>query len=350
MICALADFGCGVGGSGIPSSAATESPYQPVGPNGEIRGEPNFAKLVNAFPQARAKMVPWAGFWFPYLDNGIADAATLYESAHGSSGATSWETTNHGPGSPGVQSWFGHCNGWAAAACFYREPREIVSAGGVTFSPGEQKALLSEISMEVNADFFGQKNSTNDPNDPTFQDIFPDQFFLVFMNIVGNGQNLVIDRYTGDQIWNQPIAGYILSPVTPADDLGADPSAPGVFRTNVTLQVWWASDGVDSEHLSVPFDFQDNASYESRIYRFEVWTDAPVRFGPDGKLLSSGNVILTHQGSTVYGGAWKMGSSDLLDSHPDFIWFPHSIAPADPAHTYANPRLDRAWILQNLQR
>ena len=313
----------------------------PIGPNGELRGEANFAAIMKNLSRGQASVTPWAGSWWPYLSGGTSDADLKYESAHGASGAVSWELSHHGPSIPGVQDWWGHCNGWAAAATLYPEPRAPLNVGGVKFTIGDQKALLSEVAMEVNADFFGQRNDSNDPNDPTFQDVFPDQFFLVASNILGKGHQLIIDRYTGSQVWNQPLAGFITSAVTPDDYLGADPSAPGVYRVMVTTQIWWASDAVDTEFVTEPFNYADSDSFESRTFRYEVWLDAPLTFDRSGNIADSGNVILARQGETVTGGAWRNANLSLLNSYPDYMWIAHSISASTG---FSNPDIDSAWV------
>ena len=54
-------------------------------------------------------------------------------------------------------------------------------------------------------------------------------------------------------------------------------------------------------------------------------------FGPDGKIASSGNVIVTHPDQYYYGGAWKMGEGEMVDVWPDYMWVPYSAAALDRA-------------------
>src|SRR5207302_643581 len=82
-------------------------------------------------------------------------AAAKYDQAHGPSGAQSWELGHHGTTVPGLQNWWGHCNGWAAAAVLFGEPHATVPVAGTAFGIADQKSLLSEIAMEVDAGFFG---------------------------------------------------------------------------------------------------------------------------------------------------------------------------------------------------
>ena len=332
-------------GNRSDNTTGRQSPYPRVEPNGAIRGETNFAVLINNYSSGQANPAPWAGYWWSYQTNGTSAAERKFESASGQSGAYSWEMQHHSATSLGVQPWWGHCNGWTAASVLFREPTKPRTVNGVEFSVGDQKALLSEVAMEVNADFFGRRNDDDDPSDPTFQDVFPDQFFLVLTNFLGNGIPVIMDRYTGSQVWNQSLAGYKIAPVVPFDVLPSDPSAPDVTRVNLTTTVWWARDDVQPDSVSVPFDFADSASYQSRTYQFELWLDAPIQFDSEGKIASSGNVVLNRNGQTVEGGVWKYGidttAPNPLESHPDYLWIVHSLAPSSG---FANPALDQGWV------
>jgi hypothetical protein len=203
--------------------------------------------------------------------------------------------------------------------------------------------------MEVNADFFGRRNDDDNASDPTFQDVFPDQFFLVLTNYLGNGLPVIMDRYTGSQVWNQSLAGYKTNPITPLDILPTDPSAPDVTRVHMVTTVWWAADNVAPEWITAPFDFTDSTSYQSRTYEYELWLDAPIQFDENGKVASSGNVVLNRSGQTVEGGAWINGETtpalNPMESHPDYLWVVHSLAPATG---FANPLLDQGWVTHNL--
>jgi hypothetical protein len=329
-------------GGGTPGGGgSTTPPYPGVMPNGEIHGEGNFANLVKKYATGKPKSQPWAGYWWPYSQGGTSDATSLYDRARPGSGATSWELSNHGPQVPGIQSWYGHCNGWSAAAVMYQEPRATTSADGVSFTVADQKSLLSELAMEVNADFFGTRNDDNNPSSPSFQDVAPDVFFLVMTNYLGNGLGVVIDRYTGNQVWNQPVAGYQIAPITKSDYLGASPAAPGVYRVMVSTQIWWGRDDVQGGHLTEPFAFADTDSFESRTLRFEIWLDAPLVFDGAGAITSSGQVIVGRQGNTAVGGVWRTEGLELVNSHPDYIWVPHN---PTPSTGYSNPHIDPTWL------
>jgi hypothetical protein len=335
----IALVSCGSGDEGDPGEAG----YQPIpapGTLGEV--EKNFASIMSGWSRAQATRTPWAGYWWPYTDNGIAGPASKYDSAIGGGGAASWERSHHGSSVPNLQDWFGHCNGWAAAAVLTTEPRSPKAVRNIQFGVGDQKALLSELGMEVDGDFFGtRQNGANDNSSLSFQDVFPNQFFLVLTNYIGRGFPLIIDRYTGNQVWNHPVAAYEISPVTRDDYLGADPSAPNVHRVLVSMKIWWVRDDVNGSHLTEPFAFNDGPSYESRVLRGEIWLDGAPEFDSTGALRRSGDVILPRQGNFVLGGAWRNGGLPASNSHPDYIWRPTRFKKSTG---FSNPELDANWI------
>ena len=338
---------------------------------GELGGEKNFAYLMNNHAQGRSDPTPWAGYWFPYTDNGIASnkhgkksPAGKYDAARGFKKAQQWEISHHGPKVKGVKGWWGHCNGWCVASALYPEPREAKKVNGITFEVADIKALLSEAGMLASYDFFGNRpeleisglNASLAAND-----VIPDQYFLVLTNYVGMYKKQVLmDRYTGDQVWNQPIAGYQFDYPKPEDYLGAHPDSPNVYRINLTSTLWWSEDAVPAGVISEPFEFKPSPPgigsgdaregvYSARTLHMEIWLDGPVEFDAEGKIKSSGNVIVTRHPEIdkfVVGGAWKNGGN----GHPDYMWIPYSIeAPRELNHdgtpnTDANPAVDINWL------
>ena len=320
------------------------APY-PVPPRGgQAQGETNLARLLTEEPEGKPRTPLWSGYWFPYQSGGTSSALTQYEKASGNAGAVSWERAHHGP--EGAAGWWGHCNGWSAASALFDEPRSPRTVGGVVLSVADQKALLTEIAMEVTADFFGNRSDVaGDISSSRFEDVLPNQFLLVLTNYIGRaGLPVIMDRYAGNQVWNHPIAGYRLAPLHPADSLGTGPG--GLFRLNMTAQVWWVRDDVEPGHLTEAFSFQDGPSYESRVYHFEVWLDHPPVFDGSGKLTSSGNVVVTKDADGfVKGGVWTNTDLSPVDSHPDYLWVPKQVAPSTGN---SNPNLDPAWVLRNI--
>lgn len=325
----------------------------------DFQGEKNFAFLINNYTKAKLNPTPWAGFWWPYTKNGIAangdggSPAGKYDAARGhTTHAQEWEIRKHGAAVPKVQQWWGHCNGWTVAAALFPEPHEAVTVNGINFGIGDIKALLSEAGMGATADFFGERLDWPDPDSPKYWDTIPDQYFLVLTNYIGKqNKPVLIDRYTGDQVWNQPLAAYAFEYPKPEDYLGNSAEAPNVYRILVTSTIWWLDDGVVPDIQTPPFSFEneDNGVIQSRTLRMEVWLDAPVVFDENKKIKSSGNVIVTRQRDYLAGGAWRIGDGYIVDGWPDYMWVPYGISkPTDPEEDYVNPEVDIDWIKKHL--
>lgn len=355
---ALLSLSCGSGkGEGVDLRSLGIKPPYPGFMGRDFNGESNFANLINNYSQGTPDPIPWAGFWWPYSSNGIASGAggggaspaAKYDAARGNrTSAQAWEVKNHGSGVKNVQSWWGHCNGWCVASALFPEPRESVKVNGITFTVADQKALLSEAGMEASADFYGERvDSAADYDSPKYWDTIPNHYFMILTNYVGKlRQPVLFDRYTGDQIWNQPIAAYKFYPPTQADYLGADPAAPNIYRILVTSDLWWVSDGVEPGILTPPFDWQENRVFEKRQLKMELWLDGPVVFDSSGtKILKSGNIVVSRKGSELIGGAWRNGGGYMNDAHPDYMWIPYSVL--KPTE-YANNQVDIDWIRKHI--
>lgn len=343
-------FASGCGGDNADESVDGEIPYPEVpsgSGGGTLSATKNFAFLQSRFSSAVINPAPWAGFWFPYSSNGIATAASKYDAANpGSQGAANWERGRHGQGLGDVADWWGHCNGWAAAAMLTSEPREAKAVGGQTFGIGDRKALLSEIFMEVTGDFLG--NRVDDPSDRSsaaFRDITPAQFFIMLTNVMGSQKRtFILDRFTGHEVWNHPMVAYVSAAVTPDDYLGPDPEFPNVHRVNMTTEIYWVDDNVSPDVTTPAFDPSNPAGvFKSRTLKYELWLDGPVEFDAAGNMTRSGDVILT---STGAGGQWKNGGLPANNSHPDYMWIPTGPAPSSG---FKNPNLSESWVLSNMR-
>jgi hypothetical protein len=354
-VAAAACIGATSCGSGDADAEGDCLSLYPCHRGGAAAGSRNFAYLINNAAEGTPSRMPWAGWWWAYKSNGIAKGgssgspAGKYDAARGVRRAQAWEAKNHGSTTPGVLSWTGHCNGWSAAAALFDEPREEKKVNGITFSVADQKALLTEVAMDVNADFFGERVDTgNDYNTPKYTDTSPDQFFLVLTNYMGLQRRAVlIDRDTGHEIWNQPMAGYKMEYPKPEDYLGAAPNAPNVYRIKLRSKIWWRDDGVDPGIITPPFTWETDVATDSRELSMELWLDAPVAFDGNGKITRSGNVIVTREGPYYVGGAWTMGDW-LGQKWPDYMWIPYATMPPDPEDPYGNPHVEAAWVLNHV--
>ncbi len=320
-------------------------------------GERNFLRLMGEHSEGRPTRQPWAGFWWPYTGNGIArnlggaSPAGKYDAARGGrTRAQSWEAIHHGSDVPGVQGWWGHCNGWCVAAALFPEPREPVVVNGIRFGVADIKGLLTEAGMLASADYFGERVDPWDRDYARkFADTVPNQFFLVLMHYMGrNGRTVLIDRHTGSEVWNQPLAGYRFQPPRPADYLGALPEAPNVHRLRLTGTIWWMEDNVAPGVLSPPFDFRTGPTVTARTLSMELWLDGPVVFDSAGRMVQSGDVVVAREGGFVAGGKWLGPATS--QGHPDYMWVPYSVIRPDPEDRDpdSNVHVDIDWIRDHI--
>jgi hypothetical protein len=104
-----------------------------------------------------------------------------------------------GPRGPRTPSWYGHCNGWTAAAIRHAEPQRSVVRHGVTFTPADIKGMLAEIYMYTDTEFLGGE-------DPV---INPAVFHLSLGNWLGLGSHPVgMEAAVGEVVINYPIYSY----------------------------------------------------------------------------------------------------------------------------------------------
>jgi hypothetical protein len=99
----------------------------------------------------------------------------------------------------GVPTWYGHCNGWTAAAIRHAEPQKSVVRNGVLFTPADIKGLLAELYMYTESEFLGGV-------DPA---INPAVLHLTLANWLGRGQHPVgMETAVGEVVINFPVFNY----------------------------------------------------------------------------------------------------------------------------------------------
>jgi hypothetical protein len=103
------------------------------------------------------------------------------------------------PRGPATPTWYGHCNGWTAAAIRHAEPQRSVVRNGVTFTPADIKGLLAEIYMYADSEFLGGI-------DPS---INPAVLHMVLANWIGRGSHPIgMETAIGEVVINFPIFNY----------------------------------------------------------------------------------------------------------------------------------------------
>ncbi|BBO67638.1 hypothetical protein DSCA_15680 [Desulfosarcina alkanivorans] len=176
-------------------------------------------------PESYTSTPSWSGYWWPMLDSGSGerlwhDGGPLdkydyyYRARTGafpSPWATSWEYANHRT-TDQKNTWWGHCNGWAAAAIIEAEPSASCRLEGIYFGVADKKGILAEWHNTTYADdvlgdrYYG-------PGDD-LQDIYPYAFITALIQyIASQDEAIVLDLDCGEQVWNHPAYGYEIEEV-----------------------------------------------------------------------------------------------------------------------------------------
>ena len=267
---------------------------------------------------------------------------------------SAWELLNQY--NPGGESWWGHCNGWAAAAIGAHEPRESETwthtTGDVTFDPGDIKGLLSASYYSTASTFYGQRYNGEDDD---ITDLRPEAFHNI-INFYLRTQKVpfVFDTTASEAVWNYPVTGVKVSV-----DETTDPNRPaglvnintaslktidslkgvnwamasaiymhrkwvGTFQTIDDIDKVW---GVDRDDIA---KFKDQVTVTATERKFAV--SAAVTFEDDAVDYSHVSdpaspttfvntyeyELVTDEHGVVMGGTWKDESH-----HPDFAWVPY---------------------------
>jgi hypothetical protein len=160
---------------------------------------------------------------------------------------------------------------------------------------------------------------------------------LIFTNYVGIQKiGVVIDRFTGDEVWNQPVVGYRILPLRSQDILNPiEREGRKIYPVQLRVKLYWADDNVPTDYVSVPFSIANHSKdeesilsdeipegYTGRAIAFKLFFDAPLRINGDGtEVIEAGRIvgegIWSHQEKPPVGNA-----KSLNQTHPDFIWLP----------------------------
>ena len=300
---------CGRSGSpqpvsniGVPEREATEqSVTKAYGPLIVREGEVDDS----------ADRTPWSGSWLPLK------SPALFESEHGLAplqkydlymqrvhGKTTHaaETEKNSPElyDPAALGWEGRCDAWATASVLEDEPSKPVTLHGVTFSVGDQKALL--IKSYENSHAFKQFGHNFEPKpDADFNDIYPDQFHKAVQHEVIERHRLVVfDNDPTEQVWNTPLyrANF---------ELHAD--GHDAHLMHVTAYIWGVSPFIPNP------DYVGTISVKY-IYTYDLYGDR----------LSDGSFRVVY-------GEW---TGDSKTEHPNFV----SIITDDLQHSSNNGEID----------
>ncbi len=287
-----------------------------------------------------------------------------------------WELLNHY--SPNGGSWYGHCNGWSAAAILNNEPVDDLVApmadGTVTFTTADIKGLLSETHYSTYSHFFGARYY-KDGDDQA--DLHPDAFHRIITFYMRDQQvPLVFDTDSGDQVWNFPAYGATVDAIETTEgrtdlvnvntaDLKELDSLNGIGNTLANRIIDYREDNGPFQTIDELDDVKGIGSATIKKIRDYVTVDpiertflieAAVEFATDGvdedhvdngSPASDGFVetylytLVTDENGKVLSGTW-----DDIEEHPDFAWIPYA-NPSQPSGS-ENPYLSNEAVLKSM--
>jgi competence ComEA-like helix-hairpin-helix protein len=277
--------------------------------------------------------------------------------------APAWEMLNHW--SPAGSGWWGHCNGWAAAAILTNEPRTVqtVNFGGdktMELGVADQKGLLSESYYSQLSNFYGSRYNGDEGDD--ISDLSPKAVLQILSTYIGDrGVPLVFDVTAGDQVWNYPAYEYTLTLNETSTGISAD--GGGLININTAgvaeLDTLWginpnrANRIIADREARGPFQTPEDIIRVNGIGRGiynrikdQITTSVSTQLRTfDGTLtvrLADDGVGAAHVDSTegqpvsivrnwpftleaspageIINGTWDNNE----DGHPDFAWIPYS--------------------------
>lgn len=222
----------------------------------------------------------------------------------------------------GMATWWGTCHAWGPASLMMPEPQKSVTVNGVTFSPGDMKALMQNMFDRTSAVMLGGRcNAKEIKHDPTIpandpcSDLNPGAMHVVITNFLGiNNLPLIEDRTANFEIWNQAVMGYDITKQeeTTAAKANECVGATGdkwTFNTkaaklmDVRMTVEYLT---ESFAQSGPVGSEDNIRTDRYHYILEVNAD-----------------------NKVVGGRY---CKDSTNNHVDFFWAPTgSFSPSNPS-------------------
>jgi len=213
---------------------------------------------------------------------------------------TAHEVVNQGVGKLDADFWWGICHGWAAAAVLFKEPVKNVVHNGVTFRPGDIKGFLSVAGTDIDlapGGWVGTRYDGPSSGDAALQDVTPRQYHNFMAKFLGAGKGVVVDRYTGAEVWNQPTDRF----ETTCAAGGAGCAAGEQAQTCRTAFTW----AEDHNVTDLGNGNRTSSAYTTRNLNYTVCVK-------DG--------LITGEGK------WNHDpNADKNALHPDFIWAPGSL-------------------------
>lgn len=227
-----------------------------------------------------------------------------------------------------VETWFGICHGWAAAAIQLPRPSKAVTVVGssgkkIQFNPSEIKALASLLyaNAPFEAKFVGgrceESNGAIDENgretNTDCLDNNPSTWHMAVVNQIGVAKrSFVVDVAKNNEVWNHPAHSYsykLFHPKTktaaaslsegkialsdfPEDKFKRSRAPAAKYLVEVEMLFEYVTESYPSTALE---DSPENDVRDTVTYRYDLELD---------------------ENDTIVGGEWHSFR------HPDFLWVP----------------------------
>lgn len=256
-----------------------------------------------------SERIPYSGYIYPDKQGGTIQPLRKYDRAFNNgrmlaSDHERWDTTAFKEPVDNffgkvfkfkaTPDWYGHCNGWAAAAIRHAEPVKSVTKNGVTFSPSDIKGLLAELYIYNQHVVLAGENESP---------IGAAELHAIITNWIGLGEHpLGIEAEPGEEKWNYPAYAF-----------AASASKRSPRQVEVTMNVLYAAD--------TRMEWDESPRIEEVKY-FHYLLDLDT----DGK---------------IAGGRFFHDSSEI-----DMLWVPLSpIEPGQSGNENGNPYIKSETIL-----
>jgi competence ComEA-like helix-hairpin-helix protein len=282
----------------------------------------------------------------------------------------SWELLNSY--NPGGESWWGHCNGWAAAAILANEPRESASVEvdghEIEFTTADLKGLLTEAHYSTNTRFYGSRYNGRDGDD--ISDLSPANFLkIINFYIRDQGVPLVFDTTASEAVWNFPAWQAEVE----LRELDSEEQNGKIYINTADLESLAGIEGISEEAAKQIIEYrEENGGFQSAADLEgleDIDTDAlleAIRFTPIERIFE-GDVLVelttdavdpdhvdgdspetfletwsfelvTDEDGLVLRGKWEDDNE-----HPDFAWVPYNNPRS--ASSSENPHLEYSKML-----
>jgi hypothetical protein len=249
---------------------------------------------------------PFSSDYWPMQKNGILNRwmgatipspaekyGTLFLDAGQQKTMYDWIQKNHGKDVPGVQSWFGICQGWTASAIMEKTPQKPISvrkyvrdgrtylqkcttptSDCVSFSPGDLTGLMAEAYAAADATFIGYRCDTAKVNfkyDKNGRIVQPNcrsnagTLFLTATNFIKKaGKSFAVNAVNNEEVWNQPAYQYAITQyrtltkteataaVDPAETRPYPWNTAAVGFRRVTMKLDWAVETAPTTNSAPP--------------------------------------------------------------------------------------------------